>query len=392
MHSKGKARPKPGTPQALGELDHRIIATVREPCIVLDGDLRIIFLNDSFYRTFKVLRRGLEGRFIFEIGNRQWDIPRLRILLENILLTDQCFQDFVVEHDFPKIGRRTMLLQRPASNGGGKTGDLILLAIEDVTERKQQEFERQRLLAEQQVLAEELATANEELQVQAEELTVQQEGLTVRQEELGRLNADLRSQQRLLEAANEEMESFSYSISQDLKTPLRAIQGFTRMLRAEHADKLDEEALGLLKVITDNTKLMYSLIDDLLALSRLECLQIKKSVVNLTAVTMQIFAQFQAEALERDLRLKLDDLPQALSDQSLLYQVMQNLLANAVKFTKSRETAVIEVGGGPRAKRTFTTSRTTALGLMRVIPPTCSTPANACMAVMNTKAPGWVWP
>ncbi|MGA7562861.1 MAG: hypothetical protein WBW55_06630 [Desulfobaccales bacterium] len=67
----------------MGELDHRIIATVREPFIVLDGDLGIVFLNDSFYRTFKVLRRGLEGRFIFEIGNRQWDIPRLSMAAMN---------------------------------------------------------------------------------------------------------------------------------------------------------------------------------------------------------------------------------------------------------------------------------------------------------------------
>ena len=184
---------------------------------------------------------------------------------------------------------------------------------------------------------------NEELQTQAEELVVQKE-------DLERLNADLGAQRQLLEAANQEMESFSYSVSHDLKTPVRAIEGFSRMLMKEHADKLDEEALRLLKVITGNTKLMHHLIDDLLALSRLGRLQIRKSVVNLAAMTDQVFEKLRDQEPQRDLQLTLGDLPPALGDQSLLFQVMQNLLANAVKFTKSRKTAVIEVGGRTEGK------------------------------------------
>jgi signal transduction histidine kinase len=350
MRDYRKTGPKPRTPQALGELDHHIIATVREPLIVLDGDLRVISANDSFYRTFKVLRRWTDGRLIFEIGKRQWDIPRLRKLLENVLLTDQQFQDFEVEHDFPKLGRRTMLLNARRLTRGKGDQDLILLAIEDVTERKRQEVERQRLLAEQEALAEELATTNEELQVQAEELIVQAEELTVQKEELERLNVDLMSKQQRLEAANEDLESFSYSVSHDLKAPVRAIDGFSRMLMGEHADKLDAEALRLLQVINSNTKLMQHLIDDLLALSRLGRLQVRKSVVDLSAMARQVFGQLRGQAPERDLRLTGGDLPLGWGDQSLLYQVMQNLLANAVKFTKSRKTAIIEVGGRTEGK------------------------------------------
>ncbi len=257
-----KAGPKPGKPRALGELDHRIIATVREPLIVLDGDLRVISVNDSFYRTFKVLPPETEGRLIFEVGNRQWDIPRLRILLENILSANQRFEDFEVEHDFPHIGRRTMFLNARRLVGGRGTNNLILLAIEDITERKRlederkrQEVELQRLLTEQQVLAEELAVANEELQVQAEELTVQQDELIAHQKELEKRVKERTAE---LEASNQELESFTYSVAYDLKTPVRAIEGFSRILMGEHADKLDEEALRLLRVITANTKLMYS--------------------------------------------------------------------------------------------------------------------------------------
>ena len=153
-----------------------------------------------------------------------------------------------------------------------------------------------------------------------------------------------------LEFANQELESFSYSVSHDLKAPVRAIEGFSRMLMGEHADKLDAEALRLLQVITTNTKLMHHLIDDLLALSRLGRLQVRKSVVNLAAMTNKVFEKLRAQAPERDLQLTVGDLPPGLGDQSLLYQVMQNLLANAVKFTKSRQTAVIEVGGRTEGK------------------------------------------
>ena len=148
-----------------------------------------------------------------------------------------------------------------------------------------------------------------------------------------------------LEFANREMESFSYSVSHDLKAPVRAIEGFSRMLLGEHADKLDAEALRLLQVINTNTKLMQHLIDDLLALSRLGRLQVRKSVVNLAAMTKKVFDQLRTQAPERDLQLTLGDLPPGLADQSLLHQVILNLLANAIKYSKPRKTAVIEVGG-----------------------------------------------
>jgi two-component system sensor kinase len=95
---------------------------------------------------------------------------------------------------------------------------------------------------------------------------------------------------------------------------------------------------------------MHHFIDDLLAFSRVGRLQMRKSVINLTAMVRKIFDQLRAQTPERDMRLTVGDLPPALGDQSLLHQVMMNLLANAVKFTRSRETAVIEVGGRTESK------------------------------------------
>jgi light-regulated signal transduction histidine kinase (bacteriophytochrome) len=335
VHDQGKAGSKPGKSQALDELDHYIIATVREPLIVLDGDLRVISVNNSFYRTFKVLPPETEGRLIFEVGNRQWDIPRLRILLENILPTNQHFEDFEVEHDFPEIGRRTMLLNARLLKRGGEAEDLILLAIEDVTERKRQETE-------QQVLATELAVANEELQVQAEELTVQADELIVQQ---GALERRVKERTSELEASNQELEAFSYSVAHDLKTPIRVIEGFSRMLLGEHAAQLDAEALRLLKVICTNTKMMMHLIDDLLSLSSLARQPLTKSDVHLGDMARQVFERLQSQEPGRNLQLTVHDLPTAYVDHSLFYQVMMNLLSNAIKYTSERETAFIEVGG-----------------------------------------------
>src|ERR1700730_8599678 len=91
-------------------LEEAIVDTVREPLIVLDGALRVIVASRSFYRAFSVARDATEGRFLYELGNGQWDIPALRDLLAAIIPQHTTIEEFEVEHDFPSIGRRTMLL------------------------------------------------------------------------------------------------------------------------------------------------------------------------------------------------------------------------------------------------------------------------------------------
>jgi two-component system CheB/CheR fusion protein len=118
--------------QAQVELAEGIVDTMREPLVVLDESLRVVSASRSFYRDFQAMPQDTIGRPLFELGNRQWDIPALRELLANILSNGQSFDDFVVEHDFPAIGRRKMLLN--ARRIIGKNGEtrLILLAMERV--------------------------------------------------------------------------------------------------------------------------------------------------------------------------------------------------------------------------------------------------------------------
>ena len=114
-----------------------IIATVREPLLVLSSDLRVVVANDSFYRVFKVTKQATEDSPLYELGNGQWRIPKLQSLLEDILFKNNQFQDYQVNFDFPGIGPKTMLLDARRIQTDKVADQLILLAIEDITERQQ---------------------------------------------------------------------------------------------------------------------------------------------------------------------------------------------------------------------------------------------------------------
>ena len=112
-----------------------ILETVRKPILALDADLRVLYANHSFYRTFKVTSRETIGNLIYDLGNRQWDIPKLRTLLEEIIPKHNLFNDYQIEHEFPIIGKRIMLLNARRIVKPLEKQQLILLAIEDVTDR-----------------------------------------------------------------------------------------------------------------------------------------------------------------------------------------------------------------------------------------------------------------
>ena len=118
------------------EYARHIIDTVREPLIIMDQNLKVVSASRSFCQVFKVKPEETEGQFIYDLGNRQWDIPRLREFLEDILPETTSFDDFEVEHDFPDIGKRVMLLNARRVYLHANRAKLILLAIEDITERK----------------------------------------------------------------------------------------------------------------------------------------------------------------------------------------------------------------------------------------------------------------
>ena len=121
------------------EYAENIVETVREPLVVLNSDLKVLTANQSFYEAFKVTPEDTTGNFIYDLGNRQWDIPKLRVLLEEILPQDTVFNGYEVAHDFLDIGRKIMLLNARQIFRKDIGSHIILLAMEDITERRQLE-------------------------------------------------------------------------------------------------------------------------------------------------------------------------------------------------------------------------------------------------------------
>ncbi len=148
----------------------------------------------------------------------------------------------------------------------------------------------------------------------------------------------------LLEAVNRELEAFSYSVSHDLRAPLRAISGFAQAVVEDYAPRLDDEGKRFLGLIQDNAHRMGQLIDDLLTFSRLGRQQLMETQIDLGALATGIFDELVAQSPGRKIRFVVHSVPPALGDKAMIRQVLMNLLSNAVKFTRSRQEAVIEFG------------------------------------------------
>lgn len=148
-----------------------------------------------------------------------------------------------------------------------------------------------------------------------------------------------------LEAANKELEAFSYSVSHDLRTPLISIQAFSRLLMEKYANHLDAKGQKFLLAIQRSTKQMDQLINDLLALSRLKRQEFEASNIDIGSLAKDVFDELKVINQGRQLKLVINSPPKGMGDPSMMHQVLVNLLSNAIKFTRKRDMAQIEIGG-----------------------------------------------
>lgn len=270
-----------------------IVETVREPLIVLDKDLQVLTANQSFYRTFRAAPAETEQRLIFELGNGQWNIPQLQQLLLEILIDHTQLQDFEVEHNFEQIGRKIMLLNaRTMTQAEGSEN--ILLAIEDITERKRLEAE----------------------------LTY-----SMTQEQLARSAA---------EAANRAKDDFLAMVSHELRNPLSAILGWAQLLRTKKFNEV--ETTHALEIIEQSARSQNQLIEDLLDISSITSgkLRLNTRPLQLASVIEAAISIAQVSAAARQIQIESSLEPSSetiAGDPDRVKQVIWNLLTNAIKFT-----------------------------------------------------------
>jgi signal transduction histidine kinase len=298
MRSEVPTRASAGPTAGRGSPDERllldIIDTVREPLLLLDSDFRVTHANRTFFQTFRVAPEDTMGEVLFALGNGQWDIAPLRALLRDRLLAERELYDVDVDHVFPGIGRKIMQLNARLVSHGTDVSGLILLAIEDVTERRLAE----RLLA---------------------------------------------VQRRELERSNTALNEFAFVASHDLQEPLRKIVSFGERLGTSAGPLLEGSARQYLDRMLDAATRMRALIGDLLAYSQIKTNAAAFAPTSLAAIVREVVADLETTISDTGGRIEVGTLPAIDADASQMRQLMQNLLSNALKFRRPDVAPVIKV-------------------------------------------------
>lgn len=165
------------------------------------------------------------------------------------------------------------------------------------------------------------------------------------EEALKTLNRELQSTTSQLEASYKDLESFSYAASHDLRSPLITMMGLCKIILEDYAERLDDNGKNILNRISNKAKQMEGLISDLLLFSRISSKEIEKSEFNMEALAQKLVGELKPAPGERDVKFEIGRLPSAYGDLSMMYQVLQNLLDNAIKFSQSIDHAKVEIGG-----------------------------------------------
>jgi len=256
-----------------------IVDTVREPLLVLDGELLVKSASRAFFEKFGVCREETADQFLYSLGNGQWDIPVLRAVLGEVLANGRSFQDFEVVHDFPGLGRRVMRLNARKIRREGNNTARLLLAIEDNTER------------------------------------------TRLQDELLRSNEDLRR--------------FAYVAAHDLRSPLDGALNLLGLFKGSLEGRLAENESQMLDLSIENMERLAALMQDILAFAEMTQVPRQKNPVALEN-SLQIALANLAHHIEKNQAdIRVGKLPEVLCDRMQLAMLFQNLIGNAIKYRSS---------------------------------------------------------
>ncbi len=249
-----------------------IVQTVRESLVVLNPDLKVLSVNDHFIKTFKVTREETEGALLYELGNGQWNIPRLKELLESILPTNNPVLEFEVEHDFPHIGKKLMLVNAHRVELEGQYRDRILIAIEDVTDRR--EIERRK-------------------------------------------------------------DDFLSIASHELKTPLTTIKGYVQLMHKLMPEDIGEKFKEILRKTGLYVERLNTLIAELLDVSRIQTgnIELHREQFNFDKMVYETVENMQAAQQSHQIIISGNAAETYFGDESHIVQVVNNLISNAIKYS-----------------------------------------------------------
>lgn len=257
-----------------------IIRTVQIPLVILDRDLRVKTINRSFREVFQVTEEESIGNFIYDLGNGQWNIPELRKLLLEILPRNNVFNNFEIEHSFPTIGHKIMLLN---ARKFYKDGDNILLAIEDITDRKDIE---------------------------------------------------------------EQKDLFIGIASHELKTPMTTVKGYAQILEKRLSDRGDSKDIHLIHNINVQTDRLTSLINDLLNTSKIQAgkLVLQKNIFDLDKMVSKAVIDFQIVTETHHIIKEGEIKEDVYGDQNRIEEVLNNLITNAIKYSPKADKVIVRLG------------------------------------------------
>ncbi|HEX3866513.1 MAG TPA: ATP-binding protein [Gemmatimonadaceae bacterium] len=271
-----------------------VFDTIREPLIILDADFRVTQTNRAFVETFRVGPDDAIGQVLFELGDGQWNVTALRTLLRDRLATEAEVYDVDVDHVFPIIGRKIMRVNARLVALEADAPRIILLAIEDVTDRV---FTEHRLAV----------------------------------------------QRRELERSNTALHEFAFVASHDLQEPLRKILSFGERLETSVGPLLDGMPRLYLTRILDAAGRMRTLISDLLAYSQIATSADAFTPVDLTVLARGVVSDLETAISDAGGRVEVGNLPVIEADAPQMRQLLQNLVGNALKFRRTDEAPVIRL-------------------------------------------------
>ncbi|MBN8420294.1 MAG: PAS domain S-box protein [Verrucomicrobia bacterium] len=301
--------------------------------LVLTPEFKIVAASDAYLAATMTTREGIVGRGLFEVFPDNPEDPaadgvyNLRASLDRVLANGvadtMAIQKYDVRRPDGVFEERYWSPINSPVVGADRKIQYIIHRVEEVTD-----FVRRRSQA---------AGRDAELSARMEQMEA----------EVFTSSQKVQAVNLQLEAANKELESFSYSVSHDLRAPLRAMDGFSRAVLEDYGKQLPPDGLRYLQVIRTSAQRMGHLIDDLLSFSRLSRAALSKRTVDVRRLVQDALEELQTMREGRQIDLRIGDLPPCEGDPTLLKQVWINLLSNALKYTQKRECAVVEIGCNP---------------------------------------------